>query len=299
MNQTIRSNRYFLFVFLYFLLFPFLSTTILIFPILFSWDNALISAIQQTFIFLPLLFLYPILSKTPIKECFSFHRIRFFDALLCICIAAFLQPFMSLLVFLTSFLQPNFAEQAMESFQGSGFFLPLLSLAILPAVFEEMLFRGIALHTYSHLGKMKAILISAFLFALLHMNLQQASYAFILGGVFAFLVQRTGSLFASLLPHFCINAFNWSMMYFAKPEMQEAAELSTGATLLGLGLHCIFALPFLVGLFYLFIKRTTPNEALLPEESHTKAETNRFFTPSIICIILLFLLFGVLPTVYH
>ena len=299
MNQTVRSNRYFLIVFIYFLLIPLALTPLLFLFIPHSWNSAAVSALQQVLIFLPILMVYPFLTKTPAKTCFSIHKIRPIDALLSICIALLFQPFMALIVYLTSYLQPNLAEQAMASFQSGGFFLPLLALAIIPAVFEEMIFRGIALHGYSHLGRKKAILISAFLFALLHMNLQQAAYAFVLGSVFAFFVQRTGSIFASLLPHFCINALNWCMMYFGKPEAVPAKELSAGMTILGLFLQCLLATPFLIGLLYLFMKRTAKLPINQEEALWKEAAPSRFFTPSVICIILLFVFLGVLPTIYH
>lgn len=300
MNQTIRSNHYFLFIFIYFLVIPLILTPFLIIFIPSSWDDANISVVQQVLMFLPLVLLYPILTKTPVHKCFALHRIHPVDALLSICIALLFQPFMALIVFLTSYLQPNLAEQAMVNFQRSGgFFVPLVALAVLPAVFEEMIFRGIALHSYSHLGRKKAILISAFFFALLHMNLQQAAYAFVLGSVFAFFVQRTGSIFSSLLPHFCINALSWCMIYFGKSEAQAVEELSAGMTLLGLGINCLFAIPFLVGLLYLFMKRTSAQASTQQNNIYSETESSRFFTPSVICIILLFLLFGVLPTIYH
>ena len=50
-----------------------------------------------------------------------------------------------------------------------------------------------------------ALLISALLFGLFHLNMVQAPYAFLLGLWFGYLVLRTGSLRISMVLHACIN----------------------------------------------------------------------------------------------
>lgn len=291
MELTKRVNRYFLIVFLYFL-----GVSNFFAPILYRISPSLVSAmiILQFVIYIPLLFLYFYRFPAPVKETLSLRPVRIGDVLLCLGIALFSMPIVSLIVFLTSFLQPNLVEASMEGMQGSNFFLVLFLIAVQPAVFEELMFRGVAFRAYGHMGEKKAILMSAFLFALLHMNLQQALYAFLLGVLFAFFVGRTGSIFASMIPHFCINAFNWAAMYLASPETETTVEYTIGQQLLGIGLQCLISLPFLAALLWLFVKR---NPKSLYGEVVAEGEKERVFTPAMWGIIAIFVIISALTII--
>lgn len=289
-----RTNQYFLFVFIYFPLVSLLLGPLLtkFLPIPDIWSNILL----QFLIFVPMLVIYVRSEKASIKDCFSLRPLHWKNALICLGIAYFSLPFVSLIVVLTSRLQPNLAEQAMNELKGDSFLPMLFLIAVQPAVFEEMLFRGAALHGYRSLGWKKALLMSAFMFAMLHMNLQQALYAFLLGSVFAFLVQRTGSIFASMLPHFLINGLNCATLYFAPPQEGVVEELSFGKELLGSGLQCLIFLPFLALLLYLFLRRNPAPAPALPAD--TNAPKEKIFTASFWIIVAIFVLLGVLPNLY-
>lgn len=83
----------------------------------------------------------------------------------------------------------------------------LLVIAVLPAVFEELFFRGLLLTTTREgSGDTRAILICGLCFALYHGNPEQTVYQFICGCLFAFLAVRARSLTPSVLIHFLNNA---------------------------------------------------------------------------------------------
>lgn len=83
--------------------------------------------------------------------------------------------------------------------------LNLIIIALLPAVVEEFIFRGLIFNGYKKRNPFVAILLSSALFGLIHMNINQFSYAFVIGVVFALLVYATGSLVPSIFAHFLIN----------------------------------------------------------------------------------------------
>ena len=86
------------------------------------------------------------------------------------------------------------------------FFLAIFATALLPAITEELLFRGIIFQGLrSRFGDISSIFISAAFFALMHQNLQQLVYPFILGSIMAWIVVRTGSLLSSMIVHFINN----------------------------------------------------------------------------------------------
>ena len=74
---------------------------------------------------------------------------------------------------------------------------------------EEFMFRSVFCNRYDRIaGPLRAALISAMLFALAHMNINQACYAFVLGFIFAVINKAAGSVFPSMIIHIGINALN-------------------------------------------------------------------------------------------
>ena len=92
------------------------------------------------------------------------------------------------------------------------FLIQIVLLAVIPAMVEEFIFRGLFYHSYRKNGILGAALASAFAFGLIHFNLNQFCYAFVLGIVFALIVEATGSIFSSMLAHFAINTYSIIMM---------------------------------------------------------------------------------------
>lgn len=278
---TKKINGYFLVVFLFFLGVSYFLAPVL--GVMFS-SSVMATIVLHFIIYLPLLFFYFYRFPVSVKETLSLRPIRIVDLLLCVGVVLCTLPFVSMIVLITSVFQTNLAEASMETMMGSNFFLVLFLIAVQPAVFEEMVFRGIAYRAYGCLGEKKAIVVSAFLFGLLHMNLQQALYAFVLGVIFAFLVGRTGSILASMIPHFFINALNWAAMFLSPSETVETiVEYTFGQQMLGVGIQCLVALPFLMALMWLFVKRNPKSQYEI-----STVEEERFFTPTIWIIIVIF-----------
>ncbi len=91
--------------------------------------------------------------------------------------------------------------------------LPSVVLLILGGLYgpfcEELVCRGVYFNGYEkYTGPMRAALISALLFALAHLNLNQAAYAFVLGFIFVVLNKAAGSIYPSVIVHTCINGSN-------------------------------------------------------------------------------------------
>ena len=92
-----------------------------------------------------------------------------------------------------------------------------ITLALIPALTEELIFRGVILSGLRQFGDTIAIFSSAFLFAIYHGNFAQMLFAFPCGLVLAFAVIKTGSLWVSILIHFINNGtsvlFQFSQFY--------------------------------------------------------------------------------------
>ncbi|HAJ77508.1 MAG TPA: hypothetical protein DCO89_00370 [Clostridiales bacterium] len=86
-----------------------------------------------------------------------------------------------------------------------GFFAAIFHVALLPAICEELIFRGIITNGLKKYGTITAVVLSAVLFALMHQNLQQLIYQLFLGGVMAFVVIKAGSIIYTMILHFFNN----------------------------------------------------------------------------------------------
>ena len=82
----------------------------------------------------------------------------------------------------------------------------IIAMAALPAIFEELLFRGFLLSAWETRGTAFAIGVSAALFALLHGNLYGLPAYLLLGGVAGYLVCASDSLYAGIIYHTVYNA---------------------------------------------------------------------------------------------
>lgn len=96
----------------------------------------------------------------------------------------------------------------------------ILILGLAPAIFEEVVFRGIFIHNLRESGKsdMAALIIPALIFGLVHLTnavngeilqaLVQTGYAVVVGLVFGAIYIRTGDLFSVILAHAAIDITN-------------------------------------------------------------------------------------------
>lgn len=98
------------------------------------------------------------------------------------------------------------AGMALPSLDGFGFVGTLVVVALLPALFEEIIFRGILLNGLKSFGRVGAVLLCGALFALYHQNPAQTLYQFCCGASFALVALRAGSVLPTIVAHFINNA---------------------------------------------------------------------------------------------
>jgi len=101
----------------------------------------------------------------------------------------------------------KFTELFLASNTIGGLMVNLLMIAILPAIGEEFLFRGVLLRLFREwTGNIHiAVIISAFLFSAIHLQFYGFLPRFILGLLLAYLFVWTGSIWVPVLVHFFNN----------------------------------------------------------------------------------------------
>lgn len=96
-------------------------------------------------------------------------------------------------------------------------------VALIPAVLEESVYRGVFYNEYSKVDIKRAIVLSGFLFGITHMNLNQFIYAFLLGMVFSVVVEVTDSIVSSMILHFVMNGTSIISVYAQEMMGAETA----------------------------------------------------------------------------
>ena len=97
------------------------------------------------------------------------------------------------------------------------------ALAILAPVAEEIVFRGAILHRLldTSTGHWPAILVSALLFALVHINPAQMPHAFLMGIMLGWIYYRAGSAIPCIVFHWLNNTMAYFIaLMLPDPEMK-------------------------------------------------------------------------------
>ncbi|MBQ8925329.1 MAG: CPBP family intramembrane metalloprotease [Clostridia bacterium] len=129
---------------------------------------------------------------------------------------------------------------------GYQFAWMLLSNAIVPALVEEFALRGVFLQSLRKYGDAFAVFASAILFGIMHGNMTQAPFAFMLGAVLAILVIVTGSLWTSMLIHLINNTYSVIMTTLLEHSDATVTAMAT------VSFNTLFSIYGAIALVYLF-----------------------------------------------
>lgn len=138
-----------------------------------------------------------------------------------------------------SFLEgmENWLVQREETVQGltekflvadtsSDLFLNLFMIAVLPAIGEEFVFRGIVQKLFLKWSRNVhfAVIISAFIFSAMHIQFYGLLPRFFLGLLFGYFLVWSGSIWLPVLGHFVNNATAVVYYYFVQQQAEGYAE---------------------------------------------------------------------------
>ena len=114
-----------------------------------------------------------------------------------------------------------------------GLMVNLLLIAFVPALGEELFFRGALQRIFSNWkGVYVAIWVTAFVFSTIHFQFYGFLPRFLLGAFFGYLVIWSGSLWLPILAHFTNNAVTILFFYFKfnKYPVADMEHIGTGST---------------------------------------------------------------------
>ena len=106
-----------------------------------------------------------------------------------------------------------------------GVFFYFIQMTLFAGIFEELMFRGAVLGFLRKFGDRTAILISAFLFALIHGNLIQIPFAFVLGLYLGYVACRTNNLLYPILIHAVNNGVATILNFILTNSTESIANI--------------------------------------------------------------------------
>lgn len=163
----------------------------------------------------------------------------------------------------------------------------ILAFIVIPAVCEELFFRGIILSEYRRFGAANAIIISALCFSMLHFSLESFFIYLFTGLLFGFVTAMTRSIFPSIALHLLSN----TLSIYASDAFLRVTVVKNGSYFVGFVLIVFTALSLILLLSRVetlchAYSEKPPVEAMPPKSSAHWAEV--FFSPTFILLIIVF-----------
>ncbi|MDD4297978.1 MAG: type II CAAX endopeptidase family protein [Ruminiclostridium sp.] len=229
----------------------------LIFSFAFGYEQIkqnfyLFVAFNQLFIILLPALIFVNREKLKPVEFFKIKRISIPEAILVI-LMAFTSSFIasalnSIVIFFMEKIGPVEIDNIPVAKSPKEFWLQVFVIALLPAICEELLFRGIIYNAFQGLGVKMSIVVSSIYFTLIHFDINNLLGPFFLGILIVWYCYRTGSIIAASLAHFTNNFLSILLNYISNNALNSeelAFEALTPQVLTSLIIFAAFAGGFL------------------------------------------------------
>ena len=182
----------------------------------------------------------------PVTSILGFKKIRIGTALLMIVAGLCLIPIGSFVNLISMLIVRNMVTESAAEVLEYPFIAVILCVGVIGPLIEEMACRGLIFSGMrKDMSALGAILLSALAFGMIHMNINQFLYAFVLGFFFAMAVEATGSIWPSVIMHMVINTEQMCKMKLASilmPGIYSSSmitDLSKTQILMSAGLYLV------------------------------------------------------------
>ena len=261
----------------------------------FVLNNPFVNLLLSQVIFVIPVIVYLMIGTDNIKGLLRINKISTVNVILLIVFAFFISPLLSFLNAVSLLFTTNQITEAISDIVYSyPLVISLLLVAVVPAILEETVYRGVFFNEFRKINPRKGVILSGLLFGLMHMNFNQFIYAFVMGMIFALLVEVTDSILSSMIVHFTINGSSVILTYLL-PKIQslmggvakgnelvsqtfDAAQISNKVLLPVIAFYGILAVFSTIVAFFILkgianiAKRPNALKELIANKSETKME---------------------------
>ena len=188
-----------------------------------------------------------------LRETFRIRSIRPVSLVFIFLIAFCSFPIISLLNVISMFFVENEVAGVAMDMYPHGLFLSMLVMAVMPAVGEEVLMRGVIYRSYQRKSPIFALFASAVIFGLIHMNFNQMPYAIFLGIIMVLLIEATDSILSSMFLHFLINGFSTMAGYFTANIVETQVQSTSSPWIVQIMPYVIMSAIMVPALIFLML----------------------------------------------
>lgn len=261
--NTPKNANFFMFLLLIFLVFIaniVMAVALKIFPSITTVENIWIfQTIGAVISFLVPMFLYMWIKKIKFKDVVPLKPLSLKNFFIIVFMSFTFQPILQLIGAFTNIFFTDQISDIMYVFASLSYPKALFVSAVVPAITEELTFRGIILSGYKKTSILTGCLISSFYFGIMHLTLTQVFYAIVAGILFAYVVKITKSIYASIIMHFIFNGTQITIAHILTKIMPEQMQPLENTKLVPVDLiapimQTVIMLPLLILSVYLFIK---------------------------------------------
>ncbi len=255
--------------------------------------------------------IYALIKNLNFKTDIGFSPIKAGTFFMCILLAFLVTPIVSFVNALSQLFVKNTMIGMSDSLTSGSNAAVLFLGAIYGPLCEEFVCRGVINNRYAKfIGPLRAAFVSALIFALAHLNVNQAMYAFVLGVIFSVVDHAAGSIFPSIVIHVCINGGNILLLFMAdaankalggEVDLAASAEAARNSDMIYMLIGVTLCMAIVCGLIAIpciaFIaKHEGRYEEFLKMFKKEKPQA-RWFTVSLAVAIafVLFIMFGLKP----
>lgn len=169
----------------------------------------------------------------------------------------------------------------------------LISLAIIPAVGEELLFRGVLISEYAGLGETNAVVVSSVCFAMLHFSVRNFPAYLLAGLLLGVLTVVSRSLLPGVILHIISNVLN----LFVSDSFLSITMQKNGNFFVGFLLSVLFGVSMFLFLYiieHIYIKTAGSGEELSLPPKNFRNIPRVFLSPTFLLLLTAFVLITVL-----
>jgi uncharacterized protein len=222
-----------------------------------SLSLPMLIVVQQILVFAPPFLIYLAITKEDFEEVVLTKRLGIVNTTFVILLTLLAIPFMMLLSGVTSMFFPNTTSDMVLHLTLYPLLASILAVALTPTIFEELVFRGLVFSNYKHVDIKKGAFVTGLFFGIMHLNPQQFFYAFVFGILMTYFVYYTKSIYAGMVSHFTVNAFNLLLMYQLSgnhnPNATQPLPPNTASLILSFLVMFVILSP-LIAIFYILYK---------------------------------------------
>lgn len=185
---------------------------------------------QATIVIPGLVFL--LVGKESIGSQISFKKLKITSVLMLIVFVQLCMPLVSAVNIFTQLFEKNAAAELSSEIIDISMLLSIFVIGFLGPFCEELFFRGVIFGSLKRSsGRIFAsVAVSAAFFGIMHMNVNQCAYAFLLGSIFAFINASLDSIWPSVICHVTINTQNVILSYILENATNAFTEDNASVT---------------------------------------------------------------------